>query len=154
MIEAALTQLLRERSGLTPDGEGNYSIFPSTQTDPVNTAMPRILYTIMDGDEDMTDDGPIGIVSMAIQLDIFTAKAIDGRLIVEKLRRPANATNEQDRGINGYAGTIDNTQIMLTTFGTRRVAMAVHIEGQNQTVARNVLELNTTYRELPEQNNE
>ena len=143
MIDIAIAQLLTQAARLPAA-----KVTPSTEVRPLADALPRLVYTLIDDPARYTDDGRIGQRRATYQIDIFGQRSTEARSVELSVTARADETDPAKRGLDGYAGTVDQTAIGRIYFGSGHDGVGVNVPGQNQTVARRVVEMTVVYREL------
>ena len=139
MIDDVVNTLLRSISGID-------RVTPPNQIVSVTEALPRIVYTPTGGDRDYSDDGPVGIVTAAYQVDVFADTSRTARATLDKLARAAAAALAEDRGLDGYSGTVDGLKIQRIYFPDQIQTGTVDLQaGKNTRLARLHREMRVAY---------
>lgn len=137
MIEVAITTLLEATAGV---GE---RIYPSSGSVAVDTDLPRILWTLLDEERRYSDDGNDRLTLATFQLDVFAELPETCRNIFASITADADASPP---GLDGYSGTVDDTEIVRVYFRGVRSAQGGKIEGKDQTYHRYLCEMFVEYR--------
>ena len=150
MIDIAVQSLLVQASRL-PAAQ----VTPSTEVRPLTDTLPRVAWTLLDDPRKYTDSGVMALRRATYQLDVFADATEIARSVEFSIAARADEPDPTKRGLDGFAGTVDDTAISRVWFGSSHAGAPATsaIDGQNRTIARQIVEMNVVYRELLTQPN-
>jgi hypothetical protein len=131
MIDAALAKLIRAAAG------AGTTVHPSTEVKPLTSALPRIIYTQIDEEQDYCDDGETGLVRAVYQLDFFDQQVTAAKAKARTVRQ----------ALRDLRGLQEGIYFHRFTFSSGNFAKGEKLDGDNKTIGRFSQDLEIQYRE-------
>lgn len=131
MIEVALRTLIMANAA-----QAGPRVMPVTEVGTLSEGLPKIAYTLINAPKLMTDHGPVRLTTARYQIDIFAKTLVQARTIATQL----------ETGLDGFKGTVNETEILLVRFDDERFLPTKPTTGADFAAARFQQDVFISYR--------